>query len=131
MSLFKIEQALQKALNNVSGIPSVAWPNVKFEPAVGTAFLRPTLLPAKTDTFTLNEYNKHSGIYQIDIYVPNDKGIKDMYTLADSIKDYYQNNKRLVQGGQIVFVMSVGIGKSERQDAWYSTFVEIQYISYN
>jgi hypothetical protein len=131
MSLFNIELALQQALESVPFLVDIAWPNVKYEPTLNNPFVRPTLLPSKSEAYTLNDGNKHHGIYQVDIYVPNNKGIKTMYSIADDIKDYFTDNKRLTSDDTTVFITAVGIGKSERQDAWYTTYVEIQYLSYN
>lgn len=131
MSLFETEKALQKALKNVTNIPDIAWPNIRFEPTIGEPFVRPTLLPAAPEVCTLNNYNKHSGIYQIDIYVPNNVGIKELYTIADNIKNYYRSNKTLTSNGVTVFIKAIDVGRSERQDAWFTTFLEIQYLSFN
>lgn len=131
MSFIDTEKALQKALNSIVDLPRIAWPNTKFEPVIGQSFIRPTLLPAASELYTLNEYNKHKGLYQIDIYVPCDKGTKDLYNIADNIRTFFQENRRLLSNNQTVLVMEIDLGRFERQEAWYTNFVEIHYISFN
>lgn len=130
MSLFDIEKALQKAINSVSNIPDIAWPNIEFDPEIGTPFVRPTLIPANSVPLANGQY-KQLGIYQIDVYVPTNKGIKTLYTIIDDIFDYFRANKTLTQGDSKILITRINTGRSERQDSWYSCSVEINYVCYN
>ncbi len=126
-----IQAALDTKLATLSGLPSVAWDNTKFIPTLGTTFLRPTLLPASSSLFTLNEVRRNPGIYQVDIFTEVEKGPSAGLALADSIKTLFEGARRLTAGADTIFIKQVSLGKGERQDAWNHTFVEINYECYS
>lgn len=126
-----IQRALDTHLNSLTDRPYVAWPNAKATPLNGSSYIRPTLLPANSDLYTLNDVNMNPGIYQIDIYAPLEKGLNSALTLADAIKDHFESNRRLTAGGDTVFIQNISLGSAERQDAWYRVFLEINYVCYS
>lgn len=130
MSFANIEIALQTQLKVATTLP-IYWPNVTEAPELAASFVKPTLLPAATELFTLAEFHKFKGIYQVDIFVPLNKGTKAIYNIADAIKTSFEANRTLVANGQNVLIQAVSMGRTQRQDAWFTTFVEINYLSYN
>lgn len=127
MSFKNIQIALDTALKLVPSIPTVAWPNTSFAPVLGTPFVVPNLLPAANTVSTSVETYK--GIYQIDINVPINKGTSQIYAIADAIKTYFQA-KSLVANGQTTLIQAVSLGLVQRDNAWYSTNVDINYSSF-
>lgn len=131
MSVFiNIENALNTKLATLSGSPAVQWPNTRYQPSENTPFLRPTILPAATVLDTLAGTEEHKGIYQIDVFVPLEKGISAVNTLLDSIATLFRASKTLA-ATDIVFIQSISRGKAERQESWYVSFVQINYICYS
>ncbi len=128
--LTNIELALHTRLATLGSSPPVAWPNVAYTPTQNTTFIRPTLLPAQTRLETLAGQQVHSGIYQIDIYVPLEKGVSVLNTWLDAVETLFSSSKTLTATDRI-FIQATGRGRTERQDAWYTGFVEIQYICYS
>jgi hypothetical protein len=123
-----IELALSSRLSLLPGIPAVQWPNVKYSPNENTEFFRPTLLPGDTKLETISGQSIHTGIYQIDIFVPLEKGIFKIDSYMDSIEDHFKAIRTLTSGNITVFIQAIGRGLSQRQDSWYVGFVEINYI---
>ena len=130
MSFANIEIALQTQLASAVTVP-IYWPNTEQAPQLAASYVRPTLLPAGTELYTLSSFKKFKGIYQVDIYVPLNIGSRTAYQLADAIKTSFEGNRTLTANGQNVLIQAVSMGKTERQDAWFHTFVEINYLSYN
>ena len=127
MSFKNIQIALDTALNSVPSVPTIAWPNTLFTPTLGTPFVVPNLLPSANTVSTSVETYK--GIYQIDINVPINKGTSQIYAIADAIKTYFQA-KSLVANGQTTLIQAVSLGPIQRDNAWYSTNVDINYSSF-
>ncbi len=125
-----IEAALHTRLATLSGSPAVQWPNVHYQPAENTTFLRPTVLPASTILDSLAGMERHIGIYQIDVFVPLEKGVSALNTLLDSIESLFKSNKVLT-ATDVVWVQAVGRGRAQRQEAWYVGFVEVNYLCYS
>jgi hypothetical protein len=126
-----IHAALDTKLASLSGIPAVVWPNIRYMPAEGTTYLRPTLLPNNSDLATLTAYQLHRGIYQIDIFVALEKGPSAMLTLQDSIKAHFENGRRLTSGSDVIYIQAISPGQGRKDGAWYMGHVEINYICYS
>ncbi len=125
-----IEIALNTRLATLSPLPVVAWPNMAFKPVENTLFLRPTLLPVGSSLNQLNGQERHKGIYQVDIFVPLEKGVLVLNNLLDSVKSLFSSNRTL-SATDIVYIQEVGIGRAQRQEAWFVGFVEIHYLCYS
>lgn len=125
-----IEAALNTRLATLSASPAVAWPNTNYQPTENTTYLRPTLLPASTVLNTMAGMEEHKGIYQVDVYVPLEKGVSALNTLLDSIQSLFKSSKTLT-ATDVVFIQAVGRSAAERQESWFVGFVEVNYICYS
>ncbi len=125
-----IEAALHTRLATLTSSPPVAWPNVAYRPTENTTFIRPTVLHSDTNLNTLAGMQEYRGIYQVDVYVPLEKGVSVLNTWLDSIEDLFSSSKTLT-ATDIVFVQAVGRGRAERQESWFTSFVEINFICYS
>jgi Bacteriophage related domain of unknown function len=126
-----IQRGLDTKLATLSGLPAVAWPNVKYTPTLGTTFLRPTVLPSSSDLVTLTDHRVNPGIYQVDIFCEAEKGLNAALTLADNIKTLFETSRRITSGSDTIFIKNVSVGRAERQDAWIRLFIEINYECYS
>jgi len=126
-----IETALHTRLATLSGLPSVAWPNVAFRPTENTTFLRPTMLVDPAKLSMLNGTQMHTGIYQIDIYIPLEKGTSALLTLLDSIESIFAASKTMTSGTDTIFVQAISRGPSTRQESWYVGILEVNYLCYS
>jgi hypothetical protein len=88
---------------NVDG--PIAWPNQRFEQPQGELFVVFTLL-----TFTSNQMSlganinlyRHFGEVQIDIYVPQNKGVATARTAADKIAGIFRNKSFSTSDGNLI-----------------------------
>lgn len=122
-----IQIALDTVLSNTPNMPLIAWENVEFVTEFGSSFLRPTLIPAKSVLVTLDGSEEHKGIYQIDIFTQAGKGVGEAMILADEIYNSY-SGKTLKTNTSTIWIMNIGIGKGEKEEAWDHHFVEINYL---
>lgn len=122
-----IQNALNTKLASLSGLPAIYFPNDQKEPAQGTPYLRPSLLPAASELYTLNGANYHSGIYQVDIFTPLKKGTSQAMLIADIIRDGF-NKQSLVKNTTIVHIQNISIGIGEREESWWHCYVEVNYL---
>jgi hypothetical protein len=125
-----IQNALTHQLSQVPSIPTIAYANADFEPEKGVDYVRPTLIPARSEMFSLEE-GKHSGIYQVDIYTELNKGTAPLLLLADSIRDKFISDRRLTSGSDVIFIQEISISPAQRVEGWWSCYVEINYICFN
>jgi hypothetical protein len=125
-----IQNALNARLASVSGLPTVYWPNVDNEPAQGTNWVRPTLLPARGELFTLNNENMHEGIYQVDIFTSLKKGTSPLWTIADAVRDHFKAVDVVTSSGANVFIQEISFSQARRIESWWSCYVEIRYLCF-
>lgn len=126
-----IQRALDTKLNTLANRPFIAWPNTKYAPTENTAFIRPTLLPVSSDLYTLNNEHRNPGIYQIDVFVPLEKGLNSALSLIDDIAEHFSSDRRLSAGTDTVFIQNISISPAERQEAWLRIYIEINYVCYS
>lgn len=132
MSLINnIQNALNTQLNTVVGLPTVAWPNVKYTPAQGTSYVRPTLLPARGELFTLNNEHMHKGIYQIDIFTQLKKGTAPLWLIADSIRDNFNAVKSVTSSSDVIHIQEINFSEARQVEGFWNCYVEINYICFN
>jgi len=128
MSVFTdIENALNTKLNAVSGLPHIVWPNSTEIPVQSESWVRPTLIPASSQLYTLNNGDMHQGIYQVDIFVPLKIGTALVDSYADLIRDSFRR-QTLVKNSNNVFIQQVSISRQQRIEAWWSCYVEVSYL---
>ncbi len=135
MSAFKdISVALNKKIQaySVANTRPVAYENIEYEPIVGTMYLRPTLLPAKSSQAGLGTagQERHEGIYQIDVFAPSNKPLVVALTEADAIANYFTRGLTLTYNAVNVRVNTASQGRANRDGAWFVIPVFIDYLSY-
>lgn len=134
MSVYaNIQRLLDQQLKLVPSNPYVSWPNAEIRPGNSALnqFVQPNLLLASTELHTLKDHERIPGIYQIDIYGKLNRGVRQILTLADETKEHYEATRKLTQGDTTVFIQNISLGPYERQEAWFKTFVEVNFICYN
>ena len=135
MSVYtNIQIALDTKLNTISGSPSIAWPNTEFTPTHGTLYLEPITLPIVSSLETLNDYQRYSGIYQINVSVPLEKGTATVNLWADRIIDLFIGDRRLVGGADTILIQNIDRGPTQRNTdddvEYYRTNIDINFIVY-
>lgn len=96
----KIFNALAAKLESLAFIPeiNVCWPNVNFEPPTdGTGYIRAQLFPATAEQTTLGTdgQNRHTGIFQVDVIWPENKGLSEPTEIAGAIANHFKRGTLL------------------------------------
>jgi len=124
-----IEAALMTQLSTLADAPDIAYPNINYEPTIGSAYLRANMIPVDTIQASLGTSGKDetNGILQIDVVHPAGEGRS---ILPDSIADHFKRGTVMTYNGVNVRVRSVSIGSAIREEAWYFVPVSIDFQSY-
>jgi hypothetical protein len=83
-------------------------------------------LSAASTIATLASLQDNRGIYQIDIYVPAEKGTKTANTWVDAIYNLFHAQK-LTSGSASVEIGAINPKHIGRDGAWWRAMVEINY----
>ena len=129
---FDIESALEKKLDSIPNHPKIQWENDdSYKPMIGTTYWRPTNLPFRSELASTGALQKHTGMYQIDVFSPANKGqgalmddLDAIYTEFNTVLSLYVNETR-------VDILSVGRGRTLQDDSWCRGFIEISYMCYS
>lgn len=130
-----IQAALDTKLNTITGSPDIAWPNTDYTPTQGTLYLEPHLLPVPSQLFTLNDYHRYAGIYQVNVLVPLEKGTATLNLWLDRISDLFLSEKSLTAGSDTILIQNINRGVSIRdtddEREYYRANIDINFICYS
>ena len=127
MNFTTITNTLNARLNALSSKPPIAWPNVPYTPTNGTLFLRVSILPANTETITLDSAGRHTGIYQVSVFAENGKGELAANQMADKVADHFAANRDL----NGLRIREISQQTAEPESAWYQKIVSITYDTHH
>jgi hypothetical protein len=125
----EIQTALDSRLASLAGLPPVAWPNTKYEPAEGTSWIRPSNLPSDASAVGMENTStvRTLGFYQIDIFTPADGGPAAALTLADQIAGHFPKGLQLTSGDSVAVLGVPAQDPAAPSGAWFRVAVLIPY----
>ena len=126
-----IRSVFDTKLNSLSGLPSVAWENIKFDVVEGTTFIRPTVLPTISTMSTLGRQQKNEGIYSIEIFVDKGNGTKDLLDLVDDIYDHFVSTISLTANSTKVYLQAIARTPTTIDGSWATCSVDINFFTYS
>ena len=126
-----ITAALNNHLNNMSGLPAVAWENIDYQPTLDALFIRPTNLQGETIVDTdLTE--KTTGVYQIDIYAPTGKGHNEIVTMTDTLANRFKEGTETTYNGLTVVILKASRTPMGRDnEGWTRVMFEAEYHAFS
>ena len=132
-----IRAALETHLSNVSGIPSVAYENVSFEPQTGTSFLQVMFLPTERRPAVrgLNPQQRYQGVFSILVHTPEGKGPKEADDYANTLLEAFEATTDISFTNSNLETINVSLDYAERQQGildspWYYVRVDIGWYIY-
>lgn len=132
MSTFsEIHSALQKAVaNGLFGLP-IQYEGIKLDHG-NAPYIRATILPNTTEYATLGSCgsDKHTGILQLDLFYPNNKGVTAMIAKADTINDYFHSSREFPGTNLNVRIGITSIGPKLNEEGWIMQPISIDYYAY-
>lgn len=104
-----VQTILNTQLKTVVGLPTYTEENVKAVPDSTVPWCRSTLLPAETQIIGIGTggQRKDQGLYQIDIYWPQNSGSLDANTMGDLIQNSFVRGTYYINGTVKVLIDSV------------------------
>jgi hypothetical protein len=84
----------------------IAFQNVPFTPPTG-GYLRASHFPNTTNQITLGDtgINRHEGIFQIDVFTPENEGIIKAMEIAGTIEQHFKRGTYINNDGVLVRIM--------------------------
>lgn len=128
--LLNIQLALDTKLNTLSPAVATAWPNTHYKPTENTSWMRPTLMPARSQEATLAGAIYHQGIYQVDIFVPLEKGVAALMAIEDNIYTLFKSAV-LTKNTSTIRIDVISRGPTSREEAWYRGIIEIEFSCFD
>ncbi len=124
-----MQAALDTQLSTLSGGYDIAWPNITYEPAGNSTYLRANFLPSDTLQVSLgtNGKDETQAIYQIDIVSPRGAGRS---TLTDNVADHFKRGTVLTYNNLKLRIRSVSIGPAINDGAWFFVPVSVNINAY-
>jgi len=130
-----IRQALETALNtwslDQSTVVPIAWPNKSYTPTIGTKYIKANILTAETENPSLgDDHKRYPGIFQLLLYMPDNKGSGDATRLADNLCEEFKRGKSFTASTVTVRILnSPSVLPSFNDNGWYVLPVSIRYQS--
>lgn len=127
-----IRAALTDRLQQLPGLPEVAWENVSYKPTIGTPYLRPWLLPAEPHSAGLGDaaQNVERGVYQISLFYPVGKGTKDIYAMATDLRSHFKRGIKLNYNGQLLTITKSYPSPMQQDSDWLHLPMNIAFYAY-
>lgn len=135
MNFTIIQNLLDEKLLTLTDAPDdIVLENSRVSVGVNKTWIRSTLLPNETENITLglNGYQRLSGLYQIDIWTPADKGINTGSTLADAIVSLFSKGTVLSNtDGDKINIIKSWREKGPKEPGVYNTPVIVKWEAFN
>lgn len=133
MSLKAIRNALNARLNTLASLPSVAWENIAFTPKTTETHLRVNFLPAPTRPAANHKsaMDFESGVYQIDVYSPQDQGPNPASDVAESIRQHFSRGSTLVNSGITINIEATpSMTLNDREGGFWRVRLTVPWFAY-
>jgi hypothetical protein len=105
MSVIKIRQALEVALNAMSPALATAWENVNFTPTAGTAFQVVNFIFAEPDNATMGSgFYTERGTMQIRLCYPTQTGTLNAATRAELLRTTFKRGNTFTKDAVRVII---------------------------
>ncbi len=132
MSETRINAALVTAYGEaLPGVPT-AYEGASFTPTTGTKWAQLNNLRAGADVASLgvSGMDEHTGVFQIDVNVPEDTGTGVLLADADTLRAYFVAGRSFTYQTQTVRVRRADVSAVRRVDGWLRVSVSITYSAF-
>jgi hypothetical protein len=133
-----IRAALETKLSNVSGLPSISYENVPFNPTTDTSFIKCSYIPTlrRPAVRGLNPQQRYQGLFAITVYTPEGNGPATADDLANKVIEAFEATTDISFTNSSDETIIVSIDYAERQQGfvdspWYYIPINIGWYIYN
>jgi len=134
MNYNTVRTMLDTQLATVSGLPPLYTENTRATPTNGSPWARATLLPAEPNALGVgpNGIDEHQGLYQIDLFYPQDYGTADANAMAALVMAALPRGFIVRSGTDNVQVTkSFQMTAYQQGNQWYCVPVSLRWTSYH
>ena len=133
-SLTEIQEALNSHLYAFQS-DNVVWPNTgpTYSPSADTPFLAVHNIYFPPVQATLGEgggENLVSGIYQVDVYVPEGDGWSNLMAKVDALIDHFRRGTTITSGSVTVRIIRAGPEIAIAESGWWRLPVSIYWEAF-
>lgn len=131
-----IRRALEKKLNSISGLPSIAWENVPFNAEGSSSFIRASLTIAemRPSSVGVNSQILYRGLFLLDVFYrqnqPTNAGTATPDSIADTIISNFQYATELIENSKTVRIRFAERSGAVQDPPWYFVPVAITWYAY-
>ena len=132
-----IRAALESHLAATSGLPSISYENVAFEPTTGTSFLKVQYLPTVTRPAVrgLNPQLRYQGVFSVTVFSPEGQGPATADDYANKVIDAFAATTDISFTNADTETIIVSIDYAERlqgmiDSPWYFVPINIGWYIY-
>jgi hypothetical protein len=124
-----IRAAFITHLQTFTSLPPLAMENMEYKPVIGTAYLRPTLLPGEPFQAEMGPsgQNWHVGLFQISIMHPAKVGLSAPGLLRDNLINHFKRGTNLTYGGITVRIKKAYSSPALQETDWLHIPISIEY----
>ncbi len=112
----------------------VAWENVDFKPNPVLTHFRVNFIPANSVSTARfkSAMIRESGIYQIDVYTPLNKGTFANDILSNALRVHFKRGTSLVKDGynRVYMPETPRVSFSRREDPFYRTSIDVSWMAH-
>lgn len=129
MTFATIQALLEAQVATVVGLPLYQMENTRISPVAGSPWCRSTFLPARTvqETVGMNGRNRLSGLFQIDLFYPSDKGTATANAMTDLVIAAFPRGLQLTSSGVTVLVETSWREAAYKVEQYYNTPVVLKW----
>ena len=120
-------------LASVTGIPTVVFANQPYTQDPATPFVKASLTPTSRRPIVMgyNPHQEYRGLYSILICIPENQGVGNAYTYADTIASAFDATTDLTFGSSTVLVDYSEVGTPYFDSPYYCLPVTVGWHSFN
>lgn len=132
MSYASIQQAIEKQLITIPGLPAVNYENTDYSPVIDTPWLRVTHFPSENrpSGIGISAPNLYRGLTLVNVFYPARAGAKDAKAMVDLICSYFQKGTQLLEDGLQIWISYSEASGSSQEPNWFMIPVTIRWYCY-
>jgi hypothetical protein len=120
----------REKLSELPNLPKVYWENTVLTTVNNEVHLRPKIIPINSQLLDFDRRQSNGGLFSVGIYVPLNKGEKQLMALMDKIYQLFNETLSLSGGEYIVDLLAISRSGIRRDENFCMANIDIEYVNY-
>lgn len=125
---------LNTRLNVYTPALNIAWENVSFTPATNTTHVRVNFVPVESVATARFKTSLvlETGLYQIDVYGPQDQGTSTVDTLVEGLRAHFNRGRTLTDSSnnKVHIRNTPKITQGRREGGFYRVTITVDWFAH-